>query len=96
MTRGLRELDVSRNDCLENLLAEVLVYLFGNLLRECRSTVIHRQENSEDVEIGIHAILDHLHRLKQLGNTFQGVELALNRYQQAICCHKRVHRQQAE
>ena len=53
MTGTLREFYVTLDDCLEYQFLEVTFHLVVDLVCQSESTVVHRQEESLDLELGI-------------------------------------------
>src|SRR5512145_727603 len=80
----LREPDVTRNHRVEHLPGKVLVHLVTNLERETRPPVEHRQDDARHIETRVEALPNELHGLEQVGETFERVELALERDEHPI------------
>jgi hypothetical protein len=65
-------------------------HLVGDLRRELRSGVVHRQHDAIDLEAGVQVIANEVHGRRQLREPFEGVELALDRDQHRVCGGERV------
>src|SRR5262249_47930792 len=78
------EPDVPGNDGPENLVFEVRLDILHHLLRKSRSLVVHREEDSLDLQGGVQRGADSAERPDQLGHALEGHVLALHRDQNRI------------
>ena len=79
--RCLRQADVARNHTAEDLLAEVLTNFGDDLRCEFGAGVVHHAENRAHFQRRVEIPLNEVDITKQLAQAFEGVVLALNRYQ---------------
>ena len=56
MARGLGKADASRNDRVIDFFAEVLAQLVFNLYGEIRAGIVHRKDDSLDVEAAVEVL----------------------------------------
>ena len=96
MTWCFRDFDTPGNDRLKHLIAEILLNLSNNVVRQRSSLVIHGHENAKDIKSRIQTRLYKLHRLKKLGYALKRVIFALNWNQKSVCSRKCVNRKQAK
>jgi hypothetical protein len=68
----------------------------GDIRREVRSSVIHREDDACDFQSGIEMVANEVDGGNQLSESFKCVVLRLERDQNGIGCGKCVHREQAE
>ncbi len=64
---------------LEDLLLEVILNLFLDLLGELCAEVKHRQYYAQDLDIRIELLLNDIDRLDELSKTFESIILTLDR-----------------
>jgi hypothetical protein len=96
MTGRFSKADAARDDGLKNLIGEEFAEIGGHLFREVGAFVVHRQENSFDLERMPEGVPDALNGVHQTGYSFEGEELALNRNENGIGSHKSVQSQEVE
>src|SRR5919197_207664 len=92
----LAEPYVAWNHRLENFAWEVTTDFVTDLQREARPAIEHREHDSFDREPRVESLANELHRLQQVRQSLERIELALQRDQHAIGCREGVDRQQAE
>src|SRR4030095_16055061 len=90
VARRLRQTNVPRNDRIEDLSGKVAIDLFADLERQAGPSVEHSEHDALDGEARIQPLLNELHRLQEVSQTFEGVELALKRHQPSMGRHERV------
>src|SRR5690606_28961521 len=95
-TRRLRQPYVARDGGAVDAVAEVLLRLVRDLAREVQPLVEHRQQHTVYLQARIDVTLNETHRVQELRQPFQRVELALDRDQHGVRRGERVQRQQAE
>src|SRR5437016_4767049 len=83
----------ARNHRLEDFARKVTVHLVADLDRETRASVEHREHDTLDRETRVQALAHELHGLQQIRQSFERVELALQRHQHAVRGGERVDRQ---
>ena len=79
-----------------DLVAEVLLQLGGDLLRERVARVVHRAQQPFDLERGIQMRAHFLHRLHEVGKAFERVVLALHRDHHGVRRAEAVDREQVQ
>jgi hypothetical protein len=79
VTGGFTEPDVPWDDCLENLIFEVIFYLMGDLVGEVVSAIKHGEEDPFELELWIERLFDQADCFKKLSETFHSVIFALQR-----------------
>src|SRR3989344_9693011 len=89
VARSFAETYVARNYGLENLVAEVAPYLLRHLLREIVARIVHRQQNSFEVQARIERLLNELHRGLQLRQPLKREIFALHRHKITVGSRKR-------
>src|SRR5579871_936659 len=87
---------VPRYHALKNFASEILARVRRNLARKVQARVVHREQNTVDPERRVHALLNKMHRIEQLGQTLKRVVFALQRYQHCIRRGEHVHGDQPE
>ena len=78
------------------MVAQVTADLVGDVSRQLGPGVEHGQDDALDVELGVQVVADEVEGGKQLGQSFQGVVLALQRDQNGVGGRQRVDGQQPE
>lgn len=96
VARGLRDPHRARNRGAEHLLREVRTHVLGDLCAEVRPTVVHRQQDRRDRQLGIEVLLDELDVLEQLAQTLERVVLALDGDEDLTGGDEGVDREQTE
>ena len=96
VARRLREPDIARNHRVEDLAGEVTMDLVANLLRHARPAVEHRQHDTLNTESRIEALANELHGPEQVRQTFQCVELALERNEHTVRGHQSINSEQTQ
>src|SRR5690606_21652737 len=66
MTRRFSQAHIARYRMRKYLTWKMFLYLFMHLIAQCRATVHHRRQHTEQLKRWIHALTNKLHRLKQL------------------------------
>lgn len=94
--RGFGEPDVPGDDGLEDFRPEIFARIGGDLPGEIEACVVHRQEDAVDGEVGVDAPLDHVDRAQELGESFEGVVLALEGDEDGVGGGEHVDRDEAE
>ena len=79
MTGRFSNADVARNGGVESEVFEVFFDFGENLSGEGSALVVHRGEDAEELEIGVHRLADEFHRLEELGDALKGVKFGLDR-----------------
>src|SRR5215207_1273110 len=87
---------VPRYDRLEHAVSEEGPHLLCHLMGEVGARIEHRQEYPSHLEIRVQLLPYHPDALHELGQAFEGVVLALYRYEHLVRCGQRVERQQIE
>ena len=96
MRRRFGEAHIARDDGREKLVAEVLLQLRGDLLRQVmRASYIVRSRPSIS-SVGIQVLLHLAQRADEVGQAFQCVVLAPHRDQHAVRRAQRVEREQVQ
>src|SRR5260370_15540229 len=83
-TWSFREANVARNDALKNLRTEKTAQIGGDLARQGRPLIVHREQNSLDLETWIQSPANTHKCIEELRNTFQRQVFALYRHQHRI------------
>ena len=96
VTGRFAEPDVARNHVLENQLAQAIAHIVGNLIGQAIAAVEHGQNDPDDAEIGIEALLYPFDRLEELAEPLEREEFALQRDEEGIGRAERVERQQSQ
>src|SRR5258708_4591640 len=96
VARGFRQPHIPRYHRAVNLVAEMLLQLLRDLLRERVSRVVHSAQQAGDLELGIQVRAYALDRTDQIGEALKRVVLALHRDQYMLRRSQRIHREQAE
>jgi hypothetical protein len=78
------------------VIAQVTADLVRDVSRQLRPCVEHRQDDALDVELRVQVVADEVEGGKQLGQSFQGVVLALQWDQDGVRCRQRIDGQQSE
>src|SRR3954466_4115265 len=91
VARGLADADVTGDHGIEDELGEVLSDLALDVLREARSTVVHRQDHAGDRQAWVHLALDERERVEQPGQTLEGEVLGLDRHDHPVGGYEGVH-----
>src|SRR6185437_12579222 len=81
---SLGQADAARNDSLEDLVAKKLAQIGGHLPGEVHPFVEHGEQDAFDSQGGVKGFSNTLHRIEELGDAFEGEELALNRDEDAV------------
>src|SRR5437773_455013 len=84
MTWGLAEPNVPRDHRLEDFAREVTLHLVAHLQSEARPPIEHREHDPLDCEPWVQPLAHEFHRLEEVRQTFECIELALQRHQYAI------------
>jgi hypothetical protein len=90
MTWSFRQTDISWNYGRENLRAEEAAKVGGNLTRKRGALVVHGEQDTFDAERGIQRAANAHQRIKQFGNAFERVILALDRNEDGVARDERV------
>ena len=93
---GFADADVAGDNGLENLSREVFLHLCQDLRREVQPPVVHRNQDSLNVQRWVVQPPNLSNGIGQLGQAFQSVKLTLNGDQHRMRTDQRVQRQQAE
>lgn len=96
MTRCFGEADVSRNDRRENLRAEETSQVGGDLARERGALIVHGEQDAFNSERGIERPANTHQSVKQFGDAFERVILALDRNEDGVAGHEGVERQKIQ
>src|SRR5713101_7711533 len=79
VARRFGEPDIARNNSIVNLVAEVLLQLVGNLLRQEIPGIIHGAQQAFDLQPGIEIGVHSFNRRDQIAQTLERVVFALHR-----------------
>ena len=94
---SFRETDVAWNDGIQHLPWKVSVDLVTDLEREARTTIEHREQDSQEIETRIQLLSHELHRLlEQMSQPLERVKLALQWDEDPVCRDERVDGQEPE
>lgn len=96
MTWGLGEADVSRDDGLQDVVAEKLPKIGGHLAGEVRAFVIHGEQDAFDADRMAEGVPNAINGVHELGDAFEGEEFALNRDKNAVGGEESVEREEVE
>ena len=96
VTGRFAEPDVARDHVLENQLAQAIAHIVGNLIGQSVAAIEHGQDDPDDAEVGIEALLDPFDRLEELAEPLEREEFALQRDEEGIGRTERVERQQSQ
>src|SRR5436190_1682370 len=96
MAWGLAEPNVPRDHRLEDFAREVTLHLVPHLQSEARPPIEHREHDPLDCEPWVQPLAHEFHRLEEVRQTFECIELALQRHQYAIRRRQGVDGQQPE
>src|SRR6185312_5978477 len=80
----LGEANAPRHHRIEDERPEVAAHLAGNVAREPRASVVHRQQDTGDPQARVDPGADELDALEQLRQALERVVLALHRHDQAV------------
>ena len=94
--RRLGEAHVARNDRAIELVAEMLLELGRDVLRERVARIVHRAQQALDLEPRVEVRAHLLDRLDEIGKSFERVVLALHRDQHRVGRAQPVERQQRQ
>lgn len=92
----LGEFYAAWNDGFENLVLKEFAKVGGDLAREIGAVVVHRQQDACDLDGVVKGFANPVDGIHELGNTFKGEELALNRYDRRIGCDEGVEGEEIE
>ena len=90
MALTLAQLDVALDDGLEYQLLEVALHLIVNLVGKAKTTVVHGEQETFDLELGVELALDNLDGVEQLADTLKSKVFALYGDDDAVGCCERV------
>ncbi len=96
VARRLGKADASRDDGLEDELAEMAPHLGGHISREPGAPVHHRQEHPRERKLRIEARAYELDGVEELREPLERVVLALHGHEHAIRGRKTVDRQRPQ
>ena len=96
VARGLGQPHAARDHGLVDQRPEMAANLGGDLGGQVRPAVVHRQQDAVDRERGVQVVANEVDRGEQLGQSFQGVVLALERDEHGIGGGQGIHGQQTE
>ena len=94
MAGGFREADVTRNGGFQELLTEELAEVLGDLLGEVRSVVVHGEQDTFETEGRVEGLGNAVESTDQLGHTFEGEVLGLERHEETVGCDEGVQGEQ--
>src|SRR5262245_16613724 len=77
VARRLCQTNVPRNDRIEDLPGKVAIDLFADLERQAGSAVEHGEHDALDIEARVQPLSNEFHRLEEVSQAFERVELAL-------------------
>src|SRR5215469_12680894 len=95
-TRSFCKPHVARNDALKHLCTEEASQVGGDLTRQSRALIVHRQQDALDLEIGIQGSADAHESVEELGDALKRQVLTLDRNQHGICRDQGIQRQKIE
>src|SRR5688572_31490315 len=95
-TRRLCEPDIPGNQCVEHHVSEVFPCIRSHLPGEIEARVVHRKKHSRDGKCLIHSVLQAMHSVEELRQSFECVVLALKWYQHRIRGAKHVEGDQTQ
>src|SRR5271155_2370713 len=78
-TWSFRKANVSRDQALEYLGSKEAAQVRSHLSGECGSLVIHRQQDSFNLETGVHSASNSHQRIEKFRNTFKSQIFTLDR-----------------
>jgi hypothetical protein len=93
---GLCEPDAARDDRLKNLVGKEALQVGGYLPGEVRSIIVHSEEHAFELEGGLEGVANPVDGVKELGDPFQGEELALDGNQHGVGGGEGVYGEQVE
>ena len=96
MTGRFGEADVARNDGLEELFAEEVAEVLGDLLGEVGAVVVHGQQDALDGDVGIEGGAYAFERGDELGDAFKGKVLGLHGDDEGVGCGEDVEGEEVE
>lgn len=96
MAGTLREFDVALYDGAEDQFLEVALHLVVDLAGQAQAAVIHREQETLDLELRVEFALDDLDGVEQLADALQGEILTLHGDDDAVGCRQRIDRDQTE
>ena len=88
VTRTLAQFDVTLDDGLEHQLLEMTFHLVVDLVGQTQTTVVHRQQESLDLQLRIQFALDDLDGVQELADTFECEVLTLYRDDDGVGCRQ--------
>src|SRR5262245_44049615 len=80
VARRLSQTNVPRNNRIEDLPGKVAIDFFADLERQAGPAVEHGEHDALDIEARVQPLSNELHRLEEVSQAFEGVELALQRH----------------
>ena len=96
MTRRLSQPDISRDGCSAQLVAEISFQFRCHLLRQVGAIIKHGQHHAFNRQVWIEAGTNPLHRVEQLGDSFERKIFRLHRNQHRIRRDQRIQREQIQ
>ncbi len=96
MARRLGQANRPGDDRFEDDRTEMAPRFCRDIGGQVGSSVVHGQHNPVDQEAGVEVIANEIERGKQLGQSFQGVVLTLERDQDRIGRGQGIHGQESE
>src|SRR5437016_4862131 len=94
--RGLRVANGLANLRVEDQIAEVLLEDLDGLARVQRTAVVHRREDSLDLDLRVQVLADHRERVLELDEATEREVLALDGDDHAVRCDEGIDREQPE
>ena len=96
MTGSLRQLHVALDDRLKYQFLEVAFHLVVYLACQTQTTVVHREQESLNLELRVQFALDNPYCVKEFADAFQSEILALHRYYHRVGSRKGIHRDKSQ
>lgn len=96
MAGRFRQPHTSWNHRSKDLTLEKFAQIGGHLTSQVRTVVVHRQQNTFDLDGMIESFANPIDRIHETGNPFQREELTLDRDQDAVRGHQGIQSQEIQ
>lgn len=96
MTGTLRQFDITLDNGFEDQFLEMAFHLIVNLVGEAKAGVVHRQQESLNLQFRVQLAFDNTDGIEQFADTLQCEVFTLHGDDDGIGCCQRVHRNQSQ
>ena len=96
VARRFRHANIPGDNAIKHQRPERLADIVLHIMREIRAAVVHRQQNTGDIQIRVESLPNQAHVFGQLRHALESVKLALNRNDNFVRTGQPVNRQKAQ